>query len=108
MVVGVHGRTRLGALNHERLERGLIGSSDHGGRNQAGLPVLRSSHHRLAHGAASLPELLRAVLVLLTPAHERLVYFDWAGEGRVALIPRLTDAVRQMSRRLLRDVQITV
>ena len=107
-VVGVRHRAGLAVRLDEALERDAIGALDNPGPHAVRMPILRTHHRRLAHGATTGVLALAGVLVLLLAAHVRLVNLHRAIELLRRVAPRLADAVQHEPCGGLTHAQIAV
>ena len=103
--IRVDPRPRLNMRGHKRLQRLPIPVLNHGSLDVVRLSVLEAHDNALAGPASPAVELLGLVLVLLQPAHERLIHFDRADKRHVLLPPHLPNPMLQMPRRFLRDAE---
>ncbi len=111
VLVGVHGRLRIDVLLDEGMQRPRVGAADHFRGDFVRLPVLDADNRCLADstpaGVLERLPLLVAHIPALAP-DEGLVHLHRPGEADIAVLERLADAVRQVPRILLRDLQVSV
>ena len=108
ILVGVHHRVHGYLLLQESPERGPLGVHDDGRAHAIRGAILDADHCRLADWPTALAEPLVGVLVLLQAAHVRLIDFDWPLEEPRRIRPRFADAMGQMPRALLGNVEIAM
>ena len=108
-LVRYHLRVRFRVVKHETLKRPLVNVTDRHCAYLVRLTVFDSRYRSLAYRSPSRIEPLAGVLVLLLPAYVGFVCLYRAGDLVVyPRIPRLTNTVRHVPSRLLRDSQVTV